>query len=271
MRDNTSLDTAGESGAGADRPVPKIEVQDLSFWYGGKQALFDINLVIPDRRVTAFIGASGCGKSTLLKCFNRTWELIPNTRMAGRVLLSGEDVHDPSVDPPFLRRRLGWVAQKPNPFPRSIHYNVAYGARLHGLVSNRAETDQLVERCLRKAGLWDEVHDRLEDSGLDLSGGQQQRLCIARALATDPEVILMDEPCSALDPLATAHVENLIEELQDNYAIVIITHNMQQAARVSQRTAYFHLGRLIEYGDTNELFLNPREELTERYITGRFG
>jgi len=249
----------------------KIEVRKVNFWYGEKQALFNVNLDINDREVTAFIGPSGCGKSTLLKCFNRTNELVPDTRMQGRVLLSGEDIYDKSVDPPFLRRRLGWVAQKPNPFPKSIYDNVAYGARLHGFVRNRSETDELVETCLRKAGLWKEVHDRLDESGLDLSGGQQQRLCIARALSTEPEVILMDEPCSALDPLATAHVENLIEELRENYAIVIITHNMQQAARVSHRTAYFHLGRLIELGETDELFLNPREDLTQRYITGRFG
>jgi len=270
---NEAITHTAESQApdNAAPPDPKIEVRNVDFWYGEKQVLFDVSLDIKDRQVTAFIGPSGCGKSTLLKCFNRTNELVPNTRMQGRILLGGEDVYDKSVDPPFLRRRFGWVAQKPNPFPKSIYYNVAYGARLHGFVKNQAETDELVETCLRRAGLWDEVHDRLEASGLDLSGGQQQRLCIARALATDPEVILMDEPCSALDPLATAHVENLMEELQESYAIVIITHNMQQAARVSRHTAYFHLGRLIEFGETDELFLNPREDLTQRYITGRFG
>jgi len=249
----------------------KIQVTDVDFWYGEKQVLFNINLEIYDREVTAFIGPSGCGKSTLLKCFNRTNELVPGARMTGRILLSGTDIYDKSVDPPFLRRRLGWVAQKPNPFPKSIYDNIAYGARLHGFVRNKAETDELVERCLRLAGLWDEVADRLDESGFALSGGQQQRLCIARALSTEPEVILMDEPCSALDPVATAHIENLISELQERYAIIIITHNMQQAARVSQRTAYFHLGELVEMGDTDDIFMNPRKDLTQRYITGRFG
>lgn len=271
MNDSAAEARATEPASGTDAPVAKIEVHDLNFWYGDKQVLFDINLEINDRQVTAFIGPSGCGKSTLLKCFNRTNELVPNTRMRGQVLLAGADVYDKSVDPPFLRRRFGWVAQKPNPFPRSIYYNVAYGARLHGFVKNQADTDEVVERCLRMAGLWSEVQDRLDDSGLDLSGGQQQRLCIARALATEPEVILMDEPCSALDPHATAHIENLMEELQDHYAIVIITHNMHQAARVSHRTAYFHLGKLIELGKTDQLFMNPKEDLTQRYITGRFG
>jgi len=271
MNDASTQSAETQSHGGAGIAQPKIEARNVDFWYGDKQVLFDVSLDIPERQVTAFIGPSGCGKSTLLKCFNRTNELVPNTRMRGRILLSGTDIYDKSVDPPFLRRRLGWVAQKPNPFPKSIYYNVAYGARLHGFVKNKAESDELVESCLRRAGLWEEVHDRLDESGLSLSGGQQQRLCIARALSTDPEMILMDEPCSALDPLATAHVENLIEELQEKYAIVIITHNMQQAARVSQRTAYFHLGELIELGDTDELFLNPEEELTQRYITGRFG
>jgi len=261
-------------GEKAEHQAPhaaKIKVCGVDFWYGGKQALFNIDLEVYKNEVTAFIGPSGCGKSTLLKCFNRTNELIPHTVMTGQVLLDGEDIYDKNVDPPFLRRRFGWVAQKPNPFPKSIYYNIAYGARLHGFVRNKTETDELVERCLRMAGLWDEVYDRLDESGLDLSGGQQQRLCIARALSTEPEVILMDEPCSALDPVATARVENLIAELQEHYSIIIITHNMQQAARVSQRTAYFHLGELVEVGNTDDIFMHPQKELTQNYITGRFG
>jgi phosphate transport system ATP-binding protein len=261
---------AGHEGHDAQRDA-KIQVRDVNFWYGEKQVLFNVSLDIHDAQVTAFIGPSGCGKSTLLKCFNRTNELVPNTLMKGQVLLDGVEIYRKDIDPPFLRRRFGWVAQKPNPFPKSIYYNVAYGARLHGFVSTREDTDELVERCLRQAGLWEEVSDRLEESGLDLSGGQQQRLCIARALATEPDVILMDEPCSALDPVATAHVEDLMAELQEHYTIIIITHNMQQAARVSQRTAYFHLGELVEYGDTDDLFMHPRNDLTQRYITGRFG
>jgi len=267
---STETDTRDTTRRSASSET-KIAVSDVDFWYGEKQALFDINLDIHEREVMAFIGPSGCGKSTLLKCFNRTNELIPGTRMRGRITLDGEDIYDRSVDPPFLRRRFGWVAQKPNPFPKSVYDNIAYGARLHGFIQNKAQADELVEQCLRRAGLWEEVYDRLTESGLDLSGGQQQRLCIARALATDPDVILMDEPCSALDPVATAHVEDLIDELRVAYTIIIITHNMQQAARVSQRTAYFHLGELIEVGGTDDLFQNPRKDLTQRYITGRFG
>lgn len=249
----------------------KIGIENVSFWYGEKQALDDITLDIFDREVTAFIGPSGCGKSTLLRCLNRTNEIFHGTRMTGRILLDGSDINDRDVDPPFLRRRFGWVAQKPNPFPRSIYYNIAYGARLHGLVSHRNETDELVERCLTRAGLWDEVKDRLKEPGTGLSGGQQQRLCVARAISTDPEVLLMDEPGSALDPISTAHLEELIDDLRSNYCIIIITHNMQEAARISQRAAFFHLGRLVEQGDTNQIFISPKTDLCRAYITGCYG
>ena len=249
----------------------KISVEDVSFWYGDNQALKNISLQLFDREVSAFIGASGSGKSTLLRCFNRMNETIPNTRMTGRILLEGEDIYGAEVDPPMLRKRFGWVAQKPNPFPISVRRNVLYAARLHGIVSNRAEGADLVERCLRQAGLWEEVKDRLEEPATSLSGGQQQRLCIARALAHEPDTILMDEPCSALDPHATAHIEQLIEELRSQYAIIIVTHNMQQAARVSQRTAFFHLGMLIEFGDTEQIFTRPGTTQCMNYITGRYG
>ncbi len=249
----------------------KISVENVDFWYGEKHALDGVNLEIFDREVTAFIGPSGCGKTTLLRCLNRTNDIIPNARITGRILVDGQDIYAPDLDPPVLRRRFGWVAQKPNPFPWSVYRNVAYGAQLHGLTSSRTETDELVQRCLESAGLWDEVKDRLGDAGTALSGGQQQRLCVARALANNPDVILMDEPASALDPHATAHLEALIDQLRQRYCIVIITHNMQQAARISQRTAYFHLGRLVEVGDTDQIFLNPQEELCSNYITGRFG
>ena len=249
----------------------KLKIEDVSFWYGDAQALDEVTLDIFDQEVTAFIGASGCGKSTLLRCLNRTNEIIPDTRMEGRILLDGEDVNAPEIDPPFLRRRFGWVAQKPNPFPWSVYFNVAYAARLHGLVSSRADTDELVHRCLERAGLWNEVKDRLYEPGTDLSGGQQQRLCVARAISTDPEIILMDEPASALDPVATAHLEDLIDQLRRKYCIIIITHNMQEAARISQRTAYFHLGRLVESGNTDQVFITPKTKLCRDYITGRFG
>jgi len=249
----------------------KIDVRDVNFWYGAKHAFIDINLKIHRNEVTAFIGPSGCGKTTLLRCLNRTNDVVPGAHMTGAIELDGQDINDPEIDPPLLRRRFGWVAQKPNPFPWSIYSNVAYGPRIHGLVRTRAETDKLVEECLRRVGLWDEVKDRLRDSGTDLSGGQQQRLCVARAIATSPEVILMDEPASALDPTATAILEHLIDELRLLYTIVIITHNMQQAARLSQRVAVFHLGRLIEEGDASRVFLDPRHDVTKAYITGRFG
>jgi phosphate transport system ATP-binding protein len=249
----------------------KIAVETLSFWYGEKQALKSVNLDIFEHEVTAFIGPSGCGKTTLLRCLNRSNDVVPNIRMAGRILLDGHDINSPEIDPPLLRKRFGWVAQKPNPFPWSIYANVVYGPRIHGLVETRAEKDALVENCLRKAGLWDEVKDRLKEPGTELSGGQQQRLCVARAIAANPEVILMDEPASALDPTSTMKLEALIDELRGSYTVVIVTHNMQQAARVSQRVAFFHLGSLLESGDTETIFVNPRNELTQRYITGRFG
>jgi phosphate transport system ATP-binding protein len=249
----------------------KIDVRNVSFWYGDKQALKDVSLTLYRHEVTALIGPSGCGKTTLLRCLNRSNDIIPGARLEGQILLDGEDVNDPDIDPPLLRRRFGWVAQRPNPFPRSVYSNVAYGPTVHGLVSTRQETDGLVETCLRKTGLWDEVKDRLGEAATDLSGGQQQRLCVARAIATNPEVILMDEPASALDPTATAILENLIDDLRAHYTVVIITHNMQQAARVSQRVAYFHLGRLIEAGDAQEVFVNPKQRLTQDYVTGRFG
>jgi phosphate transport system ATP-binding protein len=249
----------------------KIDVKNVNFFYGEKQALKDVNLRIFENEVTAFIGPSGCGKTTLLRCLNRTNDIVPGARLEGQILLNGEDIYAPTIDPPVLRRQFGWVAQKPNPFPWSVYSNVAYGAKIHGLVSTRAETDVLVEESLRRVGLWDEVKDRLGESGTDLSGGQQQRLCVARAIATSPEVILMDEPASALDPIATAKLEDLIDELRGHYTIVIITHNMQQAARVSQVVAVFHLGRLVEQGDATEIFISPQHEITQAYITGRFG
>jgi phosphate transport system ATP-binding protein len=249
----------------------KISVEALSLWYGPKKALDAIALKIFEREVTAFIGPSGCGKTTLLRCLNRSNDIIPGVRTEGRIRLDGLDINDPDIDPPLLRRRFGWVAQKPNPFPWSIYSNVAYGPKIHGLAETRRACDAIVETCLRRVGLWDEVKDRLGEPGTDLSGGQQQRLCVARAIATAPEVILMDEPASALDPTSTAKLEDLIDELRNAYTVVIVTHNMQQAARIAQRVAFFHLGRLVEQGDTETLFLNPADRLTQRYITGRFG
>ncbi len=249
----------------------KIRARDVSVFYGDKQALFDVALDIPDKTVTAFIGPSGCGKSTFLRCLNRMNDTISIARVTGRIEMDGEDINARSVDPVLLRARVGMVFQKPNPFPKSIYENVAYGPRIHGLTSSKAEMDQVVEASLRRAGLWEEVADRLQSPGTGLSGGQQQRLVIARAIAVEPEVILMDEPCSALDPIATAKIEELIDELRERYCIVIVTHSMAQAARVSQRTAFFHLGRLVEHGPTEEIFTNPRERRTLDYITGRFG
>jgi phosphate transport system ATP-binding protein len=251
--------------------VPKMRATSISVFYGEKQALKDVSIEIHDDRVTAFIGPSGCGKSTFLRCLNRMNDTIPTARVTGKIELDGQDINSPSMDVVQLRARVGMVFQKPNPFPKSIYENVAYGPRIHGLASSRAEIDETVEKSLRRAGLWEEVKDRLQESGTALSGGQQQRLCIARAIAVDPEVILMDEPCSALDPIATARIEELIHELRGRYAIAIVTHNMQQAARVSQRTAFFHLGELVEYGKTSEIFTNPREQRTQDYITGRYG
>ncbi|RIA46850.1 phosphate ABC transporter ATP-binding protein (PhoT family) [Hephaestia caeni] len=253
-------------------PSPiKMAARDVSVFYGAKQALNQVSIDIDMDNVTAFIGPSGCGKSTFLRTLNRMNDTIPSARVEGTITLDGEDIYDSSMDVVQLRARVGMVFQKPNPFPKSIFENVAYGPRIHGLAGSKAQLDATVEQALRKAGLWDEVKDRLHDSGTALSGGQQQRLCIARAIAVDPEVILMDEPCSALDPIATARIEELIHELKGRYAIVIVTHNMQQAARVSQRTAFFHLGTLVEYGSTSDIFTNPREDRTKDYITGRYG
>lgn len=250
----------------------KVEVEGLSFWYGGKQALFDVTMPIAERRVTALIGPSGCGKSTFLRCFNRMHDLYPGNRYAGRIVLhpDGIDIVSPKTDPMIPRLRIGMVFQKPNPFPKSIYENVAAGLRIRG-IRDRALLDEQVEKSLRRAALWDEVKDRLDASAYDLSGGQQQRLCIARALAPEPEILLLDEPTSALDPIATAHIEELIDELRAEYTIVIVTHNMQQAARISQFTGFFHLGRLVEFGPTQQLFTRPRETMTQDYITGRFG
>ena len=248
-----------------------INVDDVDFCYGAHQVLFDVNLEIPPRAVTAFIGPSGCGKTTLLRCFNRMNDLIDGARIsAGRVRLEGRDIYAPEVDVVDLRRRVGMVFQKSNPFPKSIYENVAYGLRVLG-VNKKARINEAVEKSLRASALWDEVKDRLDASAYGLSGGQQQRLCIARALAVEPEVILMDEPCSALDPIATAKVEELIYQLRENFTIVIVTHNMQQAGRCSNYTAFFYLGRLIEFGATSKIFSNPSERKTEDYITGRFG
>ncbi|AFK55346.1 phosphate ABC transporter ATP-binding protein PstB [Tistrella mobilis] len=251
--------------------VPKMTARKLNLFYGEKQALFDVDLDIHANSVTALIGPSGCGKSTFLRCLNRMNDTIPNVRIQGEVKLETADIYDRSVDVVQLRARVGMVFQKPNPFPKTIYDNVAYGPRIHGLADSREELDQIVERSLKRAGLYEEVKSRLQESGTGLSGGQQQRLCIARAIAVDPEVILMDEPCSALDPIATARIEELIDELRENYTIAIVTHSMQQAARVSQRTAFFHLGQLVEFGDTEQVFTNPREVRTQDYITGRFG
>lgn len=250
---------------------PKMQAKNVDVFYGEKQAIFDVTCDIGKNEVIAMIGPSGCGKSTFLRCMNRMNDTIPSCRVSGDILLEGDSLYSSSVDPVMLRARVGMVFQKPNPFAKSIYDNVAYGPRIHGLANNRAELDDIVESSLQRAGLFDEVKDRLNAPGTSLSGGQQQRLCIARTIAVSPEVILMDEPCSALDPIATARIEELIDELRENYAIAIVTHSMQQAARVSQRTAYFHLGKLVEVGETKTIFTNPTHELTENYITGRFG
>ena len=249
----------------------KISAKNVNVFYGAKQAIDNVSIDIATEHVTAFIGPSGCGKSTFLRTLNRMNDTVIGARVEGEILLDGQDIYASSMDVVQLRARVGMVFQKPNPFPKSIYDNVAYGPRIHGLASGKAELDQIVEGSLTRAGLWTEVKDRLNESGTALSGGQQQRLCIARAIAVDPEVILMDEPCSALDPIATARIEELIHDLRGKYAIIIVTHNMQQAARVSQRTAFFHLGNLIEFGETSEIFTNPREDRTKDYITGRYG
>lgn len=249
----------------------KLSARNVDVFYGDKQAIFDVSLDIGAKEVVALIGPSGCGKSTFLRCLNRMNDTIDICNIEGQINLDGKNIYDPKVDVVPLRARVGMVFQKPNPFPKSIYDNVAYGPRIHGLVDSRVDLDEVVEKSLQRAGLWDEVKDRLHAPGTGLSGGQQQRLCIARTIAVDPEVILMDEPCSALDPIATAKIEELIDELRDKYTIAIVTHSMQQAARVSQRTAYFHLGKLIEVNATDVVFTTPEHELTEAYITGRFG
>lgn len=252
-------------------PQVKISAKNVDVFYGDMQAIKDVSVDIPNKMVTAFIGPSGCGKSTFLRCMNRMNDTIPICRVEGDIRLDGADIYDPAIDPVQLRAQVGMVFQKPNPFPKSIFDNVAYGPRIHGLATSKAELAEIVETSLRSAAIWDEVKDRLDAPGTGLSGGQQQRLCIARAIATKPEVLLMDEPCSALDPIATAQIEELIQELSTRFSVVIVTHSMQQAARVSQRTAFFHLGDLVEFGVTDDIFTKPNDPRTESYITGRIG
>ncbi len=270
MNEKEETLTARPSPGQADRRI-KIQCRDVSVFYGDKQAIKGVSIDIEENVITAFIGPSGCGKSTLLRCINRMNDTIGSCRVEGSILLDGQDIHDRKVDPVLLRARVGMVFQKPNPFPKSIYENVAYGPRIHGLAADKAELDDIVVTSLRRAGLFDEVKDILDRPGTGLSGGQQQRLCIARAIAVEPEVILLDEPCSALDPIATGKIEELMLELKNRYTIVIVTHNMQQAARVSDYTAFLYLGELIEYGVTDTIFVNPANKLTENYVTGRFG
>ena len=265
MKENTLTQLA------PDMAEQKITARNVQVTYGGSPAIKDVSVDIAANTVTAFIGPSGCGKSTFLRCLNRMNDTIDTCRVSGEIQIDGEDIYDRSVDPVQLRAKVGMVFQKPNPFPKSIYDNVAYGPKIHGLARTKAELNNIVEDALRKAALWDEVKDRLDKTGTGLSGGQQQRLCIARAIATSPEVLLMDEPCSALDPIATAQIEELIDDLRKNYCVVIVTHSMQQAARISQKTAFFHLGSLVEYGDTDQVFTTPSDPRTESYITGRIG
>jgi phosphate transport system ATP-binding protein len=265
-----ALDVQASAGAANDARH-KVVAKDVNVYYGDKHALKNVSIDIPDHGVTSFIGPSGCGKSTFLRCINRMNDTIPSCRVTGKIEIDKQDIYDPSLDVVLLRARVGMVFQKPNPFPKSIYENVAYGPRIHGLASSKSDLDEIVISSLEKAGLLNEVKDRLNDPGTGLSGGQQQRLCIARAIAVNPEVILMDEPCSALDPIATAKIEGLIDSLRENFCIIIVTHSMQQAARVSQRTAFFHLGTLVEEGDTKSIFMNPVDQRTQDYITGRFG
>ena len=267
----TVIEPLDKNKAVSARRIAKMDAKGVNVFYGSTHAIKDVGLEVYSDEVTALIGPSGCGKSTFLRCLNRMNDTIPAARVTGTITLDGQDIYNPSIDVVQLRARVGMVFQKPNPFPKSIYDNIAYGPRIHGLANDRGHLDEIVATSLEKAGLWAEVKDRLADPGTALSGGQQQRLCIARAIAVNPEVILMDEPCSALDPIATARVEELIDELRGRYAIVIVTHNMQQAARVSQKTAFFHLGDLVEVGDTADVFTNPKEEKTKDYITGRYG
>ena len=266
----SSLVTPAAPRIMAERPV-RISARDVNIYYGEKHAIKNLSISIPDKAVSAFIGPSGCGKSTFLRAVNRMNDTIVGCRVTGDIQMDGKNINSREVDVVELRSHVGMVFQKPNPFPKSIYENVAYGPRIHGLASNKADLDVIVESSLKKAGLFEEVKDRMQQSGTGLSGGQQQRLCIARAIAVNPSVILMDEPCSALDPIATARIEELIDELRQNYCIIIVTHSMQQAARVSQLTAFFHLGTLVEFGDTDEMFTAPQDKRTQDYITGRFG
>jgi phosphate transport system ATP-binding protein len=271
MSEDLTMNEMSRLESAVDVSDVKISARKVQVYYGDAHAIKDVDVDINDRMVTAFIGPSGCGKSTFLRCLNRMNDTIPICRVEGKITLDGEDIYDKRVDPVQLRAKVGMVFQKPNPFPKSIYDNVAYGPRIHGLTRSKAELDEVVETSLRRAALWNEAKDRLHEPGTGLSGGQQQRLCIARAVATSPEVLLMDEPCSALDPIATAQVEELIDELRAQFSVVIVTHSMQQAARVSQRTAFFHLGNLVEFGETTQIFTNPSDPRTESYITGRIG
>ena len=272
MPSNTAPMVAADTVAVAtEARATKISARNVNVFYGTMQAIKSISLDIPAQSITAFIGPSGCGKSTFLRCFNRMNDVIPNCRVEGEIRMGDININDPSNDPVLIRARVGMVFQKPNPFPKSIFDNVVYGPRIHGMVASKAEAEAIVEDSLKRAGLWNEVHDRLYDPATGLSGGQQQRLCIARAIAISPEVLLMDEPCSALDPIATSVIEELMHELRGNYTIIIVTHSMQQAARVSQNTAYFHLGHLIEFGDTKQIFMRPQQDQTEAYISGKIG
>ena len=275
VTDHTSAITAADFETirreGHDALPTKIQAKNIDVFYGDKQAIYDVSIGLPEKAVTAFIGPSGCGKSTFLRCINRMNDTIEGCRVDGNIMMDGDDLNDHSLDVVLLRARVGMVFQKPNPFPKSIYDNIAYGPKIHGVANKKADLDEIVETSLQKAGLWNEVKDRLHQPGTGLSGGQQQRLCIARAIAVSPEVILMDEPCSALDPIATATVEKLINELRENYTIVIVTHSMAQAERVSQKTCYFHLGYLVEEGPTESIFKDPQEDRTKAYISGVFG
>ena len=267
MKDQTYLDRESNLTQG----ISKISAKNVNVYYDDVQALKDVSVEIEKNAVTSFIGPSGCGKSTFLRCLNRMNDTIDICKVTGQILLEGEDIYHPKIDPVQLRAKVGMVFQKPNPFPKSVYDNIAYGPKIHGLANTKSDLDEIVEKSLRRAAIWDEVKDRLSSPATGLSGGQQQRICIARAIATSPDILLMDEPCSALDPIATAQVEELIDELREKFCVVIVTHSMQQAARVSQKTAFFHLGSLVEFGDTEKIFTNPNDPKTESYITGRIG